>query len=317
MVVYMKTSKLMLATLLGIVSLNATAENKPKTIGIVVPIELTAMDQIVNGFETEIKASYHEPVNFIVNNAEGNSGIQQAILQKFQHNQVDLIAPIGTSTSQMAIRMIKDKPIVAVAAELPKNVHFDNVTSVLDEISVSQQIAFIHQAAPTIKKITLIYSADDKIFAEVKEAEIAAKKNGLQLQTLMIQQLPDLYSVTKHIDSDSQAIFILKDELVVSGIRTLVQQAQRSNLQVISSDDGSVNQGAAFALGVRESDIGKYAADSAIKILKGEKAGSIPTYVMTQYTVFINNKAAATQHVNLPQLTKAATQNHYQIENVT
>src|SRR5438445_13614391 len=99
--IYMTLFKLILTTMLFIVSLNGMAENSYKTIGIIVPTALPAMDQIVNGFETEVKATYHQPVNFVVNNAQGNSNIQQAILQKFQRNQVDIIAPIGTAATQM------------------------------------------------------------------------------------------------------------------------------------------------------------------------------------------------------------------------
>ena len=274
-------------------------------IGILVPISLPAMDQIVAGYEEELTAKSASKIEFVVKNAQGNVAIQQAILQEFLAQNMDVIAPIGTDATQMAIHMDaashKNIPIVAIAAEMPKSGSLNNfnATNVLDEVSVSTQMNFIHQAMPDLKKMTLIYSADDRIFAEVKLAKEAADAAHIQLQTLMIQALPDLYTVHDHIDADSGAIFILKDELVVSGVRTLVQEAERRHIAVIASDDGSVKNGAAFSFGVRESDIGKYAALSTVKILTGTKASEIPEVLMTHYTVFVNEASAKLQGVNV------------------
>lgn len=285
---------------------------KPKTIGIVIPIALPAMDQIVQGLETEMKAHYPYPVKFILKNAQGNTAILQSILQQFNHNNVDLIAPIGTNAAQMAIHMIKTKPIVAVAAKLPPH-PANNVTDVLDEVSADQQISFIHQLLPILKKITLIYSSDDRIFTEIKKAQLSAKQNHIELQTLMINTLPDLYSMTAHINPNSQAILILKDELVVSGIRSLIQKANAQHIIIISSDDGSVEKGAGFAFGVRESDIGKNAADLIIKIFQGQNIKNIPSIVMKDYTVFINPKALSEQRVDVQQFKQRIKKLNYTV----
>jgi putative ABC transport system substrate-binding protein len=222
---------------------------------------------------------------------------------------VDIIAPIGTSATQMAVHLNqKNIPIVAIAAERPQGLSTDkNFTNILDEVSVATQLGFVHQALPELKKMTLIYSADDRMFADVKAAEVSAKENGIVLQTLMVQQLPDLYTVKSHIDADTQAIFVLKDEMVVSGIQTLVQVAQSRQIPLIASDDGSVEKGAAFSLGVRESDIGKYSAMATAKVLAGALASSIPPFVMTDYTVFVNESSAAHQGVKLETLKALAT----------
>lgn len=311
----MKHSRIKLLALICASSFQAMAAPAPKTIGIVVPIALPAMDQIVSGFEAQLKAEYKGPVNFIVKNAQGNSSIQQSILQEFQQNKVDVIAPIGTDATQMAAHMIKDQPIVAIAAEMPKG-NNRNVTNVLDEISVPTQIDFIHAALPNLKNMTLIYSDDDRIFSDADKAVTAAKKDGITMQKLMIEQLPDLYTVQQHIAPKTQAVFVLKDEMVVSGISALVQQAERANMSVIASDDGSVGNGAAFALGVGESDIGKYSAKAAVKILNGTAAGEIPSYTMTQYSVFINPVAAKKQGINVSDLKAAAKKDGYTVDEI-
>ena len=64
---------------------------------------------------------------------------------------------------------------------------------------------------------------------------------------------------------------------------------------------------------MRESDIGKYAADEAVKILNGVQASNIPQYTIKQYTVFINPNVEKSQGINLEELKNAAKQNRYKI----
>ena len=251
----------------------------------------------------------------MVKNAQGDPNIERSIMQQFNGPSVDIVAPIGTDASQMAIAMIQNKPIIGIAADQlkqnAKKANNPNVTGVLDEVSVAKQIAFIHQAMPQIKKLTLVYSSDDRIFADVKTAVTTAKKYNIKIQKLMMSQLSDLYTISHNIDKDSQGIFILKDELIVSGINTLLQQAEQKKLPLIASDDGSVGKGAAFALGVSETQIGVDAANMALKIINGQKAADLPVFIMKDYSVFLNPAGAAAQNVNVSAISAAAKKAGY------
>lgn len=293
-------------------SLFATNTQKPVTIGILVPIELPAMKQIVSGLENTLNKEYSAPVTYLVKNAQGNINIQRSILQEFNAAAVNVVAPIGTDASQMAIAMIRNKPIVGIAADHLKSeaakAHNPNVTGVLSKVLPAERIAFIHAAMPQLKKLTIVYSTDNRIFSQVRRMVEAAKKDHIAVQKLMVSQLSDLYTLSQHIAPDSQGIFILKDELVVSGINTLIQQAKIKHMPVIASDDGSVGKGAAFALGVSEYQTGVDTAKMIKRILNGEKASKIPIHVMKHYFVFLNPLSAKAQGVN-PDAVKAAAKN--------
>ena len=271
---------------------NAKPSTKPVTVGIVAPVAIPAMTEIINGFKQELKSLYHGQIHFIVANAQGDINIQRSILQQFKAKQVDLVVPVGTATAQMANALNTSQPIVALAAEFTsaKRAHFrnKNITNILDEVDVGKQLKFIHTAFPKLKKMTLIYSPNDHIFPQVKEAKKLAKQYGIAIQALMIQGLPQLYTVSKQIAPDSQAIFILKDELVVSGINTLVKQAAQRKLLLIASDDGSVKSGADFAVGVSERLIGVGGAKLAAEVLNGKPVADIPVKVMTRYHVYVS-----------------------------
>ncbi len=281
--------------LLALSTAFAFAQTKPaypdKTVGIVIPLEHEALREIVNNFEETVTKNYSGKVTFTVENAQHDLNIQRAILQKFINQKVDLIVPVATAPTQMAINMVKNQPILGLAAMIPdaqrnKGNLANRFTAVRDEIDSSKQMDFIHNLLPNLKKFTLIYSSDDKVIPEADQAVSAAQDLGITTQRMMIQNLSDLYTVSQRIDPNSQAIFILKDNLVVSGINTLIAAAKKRNIPLISSDEGTVSQGATAALGVEEKEIGIEGGELAARILKGEPISAMPIKNISQLNIF-------------------------------
>lgn len=319
----MKKTQFLLSILLFTISTVFAVPIHPaaptKTIGIVLPLEHVALREITRGFEEVVSKNYPGKVRFEVENAQHDLNIQRAIIQKFINQKVDLIVPIGTSTTQMAISMVKKQPIIGLAAMIPdsmrdQNDMKDRLTGVRDEIDSAQQVAFIHAILPNAKKMTLIYSADDKVIPEVQKTLEIAKQKGIAIQPLMIQNLSDLYATSQRIDKDSQVIFILKDNLVVSGINTLIYNANKRHLPLISSDEGTVAGGAATALGVEEKQIGVEGGELAVKILSGKPIRDLPIQPVKTMLIFINTQAADQQGVNVTAIQAYAKDNNFTVK---
>lgn len=296
---------------------NATSQQKSITVGILVPIEIQAMDEIVAGFQNELNKKYPGKIRYLVKNAQGDPNFQRSILQEFATQNVDFIVPIGTNATQMAMTMIRNKPIIGVASEITQsqisNSGNSNVTEVVDVVDANKQFQFFKQILPQLKMLTLIHSASDNIYNLVQQVKQVAPHYGIQIQDLLITQLPDLYSMSQQINPNSGGIFILRDLLVASGINTMVQQAQKRQIPMIASDDGSVKKGAAFALGISENQIGVDGADLTLKVINGTSAGSIPIYAMTKYTVYLNADAAKIQGIDPQRIEAIAKQVGYPV----
>jgi len=315
----MKKILLTLVTL-GFISINIYGEAQPlqtKTIGILVPLEHQAMTEIVSGFKQELKKKYSGPVNVEVKNAEHDINLEHSILKQFSDRSMDVVAPIGTDAMEMSVAMIKHTPIIGIAADFDQRACLSHnnchATDILDEVNPSDQIRYIHQVMPNLKYLTLIHSADNKIIPEVIAVKKVAALYGIKVQDLMAQEEPELYVLSKNIDKKSQAIFILKDHMIVNAIATLTKQAEALKIPLISSDDGSVSGGSAFAIGVRERQIGIVAADITAKVLQGTAAQDIPMQRLTHYHVFINKDHALKQGVNLQKLESIAHKDGYNI----
>jgi putative ABC transport system substrate-binding protein len=272
----------------------------------------------VFGFQDELHQLDTQPVHIVVRNAQHDPRLQQTIIQQFQSHHTTIVAPIGEDATEMALSMRPKQPIVAIAVDYDNLIQarhaHHNITGVCDEMEPAIQIHFIHLAFPEIQHITLIHSADNKVFDDVKATQEAAKRNHITVQDLMVDTLPELYTVSHRINPNSQAIFILKDSLIVSGIQTLAQQAITKHIPLISSDDGSVSQGAALALGVSERQIGQLAAQLTARILKGTPVKDIQPVHMLHYTLFVNPTACQQQGVALTHVQQMAQTQQYKIQ---
>jgi putative ABC transport system substrate-binding protein len=287
-------------------------------IGLILPLEHTAMREITAGFTDTLKSAYPQPVEIKVENAQNDPNLLRAIIQQMRDSNYDLIVPVGTSTTQMTIAMIHNKPILSLASGISAKERQQlkpcNVAVVHDEISSASIINFIHQLYPNLKNITLIHSADDKVFPEVKAAIAAGKNNHIEIQALMATSLPELTAISQTLSPNTQAILILKDSLIVSGISTLAKVAQNRHIPLMTSDQGSVEDGGGLALGVHEKQIGSEGANLAVEILNDKAICSLPITEMNKLTVFINFRALTLSMQNVPYVVETAKKLGFQVE---
>jgi len=291
----------------------------PIKIGVILPIQHQAMTEIVRGFTLTLKKQYpNRPIVLLIRNASGDINLQRSIIEELRTRQVSLFVPVSTNTTLMTLAMVQNTPIVSIASNYTEAERQHrkpcNITAVNDSIPPKSQLLFIKQLMPNLKQITIVHSASDKVIQEVNQFSALAKQMHISVQNLMVQQLSDLYPIASKISSKSQMIFIFKDNLVASGIRTLVQAANYRKIPLVTSDDGTVESGAAFALGVPEYRLGVLGAQLATQVLQGKKACQIPIYTIGRLSVFINPSALTRQEgPSLRDIQLMAKQFHYNI----
>lgn len=310
--------------LLGIGLLLSSCQQQPKTesgakkIGVIIPLEHKAMDEIVAGFTETLKKSMpNTKLEFKIANAQGDLNIERAIIQQMNSGSYDLVVPVGITATQMALSMIHEKPIIGLAAHYTEEERSTlkncNITAVHDEIPPQQTIAFIHQVYPQLKNLTLIHSSEDKVFPQIKEAVASGEALGITVKPLLVPAMTELYSIAKAIPQDTEALFVLKDHTIASGISTLAMVANDKQLPLVTSDQDSVSIGGGFAVGVFERDIGVAGAAIAKEILDGQAVCTIPIVNMKELKVFINPKMLSLEGQSVQLVTDAAKRNGFQV----
>ncbi|MDA8561832.1 hypothetical protein N9L02_01815, partial [Gammaproteobacteria bacterium] len=230
-------------------------EDNNTKVSIIIPLAHTAMNEIVSGFSDTINQKYSKPITIKIKNAQNDLNLQRSITQQLAANKDEIIITIGLAATQMARTIIHNKPILGLAAKIDnKNIKKGNLALVHDEIPPENLIKFINKSLPNLKHITLIHSSADKVFPDVKKAINYAKNLGVTINPIMAQTLPDLTSVARSISNKTQAIIVLKDNLIVSGIGVLAKAAKTKNIPLLTLDQGSVENGAGIALAVHEKE---------------------------------------------------------------
>lgn len=281
-------------------------------IGIIVPLTHPSLEKIVHGFKTELSNQLRGNCTFLVRDAHGDQHVQQpAIIDEMKYKQVDLIVPIGTLCTQMTLQKAPEIPAVALAAS-PDVINKGRLaTGIHDEIAAKSICTFIKNIVPKINKYSIIATQSEKTLPEIEAIRHHSMNEGIAVQTIFVQTPSDIYLATHSVNADSQAIFILKDHMVVSSVATIAQLAKERNIPLIASDEGSVLSGAACALGVEEENIGKAGAILAVQILQGTAPRDIPVKPLTNLAVFINKHACAQQSLPIQTLEYYAKSANY------
>ena len=271
------------------------AKPQKKEVMVVVPIQHQALNDITTGFREGLLKFYTGPVTIKIYNAQGDNNVQNAIIQQGKQQQnINLVVSIATTTLQTAAAIIDNKPILGLAATYTEKERLSrktkNLTVLQDEIAPKHILAFIKKLFPNIKKITVIHSNTPKIQYELNIFKKLCKKTNIEVQKLLVPTLMDLYSISRSIDKNTDIVFILKDNIIASGIQTLNQQVKKLKIPLVTSDEGTVKQGADIALGVTEKDIGTQGAKIAAKILEGQDISKMPVQFMKNLKIFYNEK---------------------------
>lgn len=287
-------------------------------IGIIVPMQHNAMQEIVSGFQSEMaKRPSLKNCQLKVRNAHGDLSIQRALILGMLNEGVNYMLPIGTQTTQMALSMSQkfNTKIVGLAS-----MNFDDkliksrgASIILDEIPIQKTMSFMLSALSNIMGVNLIYSASDKITPEVDAFLKMPFDNQIKRNTLMVQHLVDLQMLSRNL-TGAGVILILKDHLVVSGSSMLSQIADKQNRPFVASDEGSVEEGACYALGVKESGIGVKGAEVVDQVISSKEKSNI--HYIKDLSVFINNKACKLQGVSADNVDKAAKSSGYSLVTV-
>src|SRR5260221_914907 len=150
----------LLLTYLGLLTFTIVP-GKAVKIGVIVPMQHTAMEEIVKGLKETLEPHLSKGDEIIVKNANGDQTLQHQIIKQMLNSGVDYFLPIGTSTSLMTLSIVKSKPVICIAAminpETFKKVSMGRVGVISDEIEVTHLLTFLKKHMPEVGNVGLIY----------------------------------------------------------------------------------------------------------------------------------------------------------------
>ncbi|HDL1209053.1 TPA: ABC transporter substrate-binding protein [Mannheimia haemolytica] len=309
----MKFHKTLLVTLLSSLSVAALAQDKIQNVAITAIVEHPALDSIRKGVIEELaREGFVDGKNIKIDyqSAQGSTATAAQIARKFVGDKADIIIPITTPSAQ-PVAATRSIPIVfsgvtdPVAAKLVKSWEPSgtNVTGISDHKAMAPQVKLIQTLVPDLKAVGYVYSAGEVNSAIVlEELKQEAQKQGFTIVPVAVQRSADIGTAARSLNGKVQAIYISEDNAVVSAYEALHKAALEAKIPVIAADRDTVQRGAVAAYAVNQYDIGVATGKVAARVLKGEKAGTIPIQEVSKLELSINTKTAKELGITIPEV---------------
>ncbi len=304
-----RTLLVLVVALAAVLAVSGTALAKTYKIGVTVIVSHPALESDQEGFEKAIAEAGLE-AEYDYQNAQGDMANATTIAQKFKNDKLDLVHAIATPTSQAAVKVIKNHPIVYSSVTDPVDAGLvktmgpsgTNVTGISDAWPIERQIELYHEMLPSAKKWGTIYNAGDaNSVKSISWTRDAMKKFGLELVEVTISNSAEVYTGAQTLVGRVDAIYITSDNTVVSALESVVKVANNKKIPLFGGDTTTVEKGMIAAYGLNYFQVGYSAGKKAVLVLKGQDPGTVPSGLTENLSLWVNLKAAKDQNVTVDE----------------
>ena len=249
--------------------------------------------------------------------AEGRGERYTEIAAEFVQLKVDVIVTSGSAVlaAKQATSVI---PIVFAVAVDPLGTGLvaslarpgGNVTGLSMQSAdlASKRLDLLREMIPGLRRLaTMANVGYPAAVVEIGEIQAAARKLGLDVDTLEIQRSEDIAPAFGALKSGAQALYFCGDSLISANRASINTLALGARLPTIYDNRGYLESGGLMSYGPNFPDLFGRAADFVDKILRGSKPGDLPVEQPTKFELVINLKTAKALGLTVPSalLTRA------------
>ena len=249
---------------------------------------------------------------FLVENANGDMATVNTIADKFLRAKVDIVVPISTNCTQVAINKMNDTPIVFATVANPfiigagrsEKDHLPNVTGVYGTMDMGKVMEVVRRIFPGPMAVGAIWDPgqanSEYNIGLLKEA--LKKYPDIKFRGGNIANSSEVFQVAQSLVQREIAAFVQPtDNILFSAFDSVVRAAQSKKVPIIYTDVSNPENGALIVYGYTYETSGKQAANLVDRIIKGEDPASIPFERYTEMLLGINLKVAKELGVAIPQ----------------
>lgn len=273
----------------------SSAKDDKYTIGICQLVQHDALDAATQGFKDAIVDELGEDaVEFLEQNAQGDSNTCATIVTDFVSKDVDLILANATAALQAAAAGTADIPILGtsiteygVALEIDD---FDgtvggNVSGTSDLAPLEEQANMLAELCPDAKTVGLLYcSAEPNSQYQVDEVQKFLEDLGYTCTQYAFSDSNDLSSVCTSAATESDVIYVPTDNTVASNTGIIDGICAPAGVPVIAGEEGICAGCGVATLSISYYDLGVATGKMAVKVLQGEDISEMPIEYAPNFT---------------------------------
>lgn len=267
------------------------------------------------GFVNYLEEQDDVIVEFKVIDASGDMSSYEESIHKLKDDEsIDLIFSTGTRSTIPISKIIKNIPVVftAVTAPVESKIVADlrkpggNITGTHCSVPTRNQVKAIKEVMPNIKKLGIIYTAEEpnaeiQTNAFIREAE----KQGLTVLLSTVSKncktQKEVATATEAIINQVDIIIGLQDTSISRYGKGMIKISEKYKTPTYVTLTHLIQEGAVFSMGVNFSKLGNISAKQTLQILRDNiPAGEIPVLTQEDYPLTINLLAADEMGINIP-----------------
>ena len=251
------------------------------------------------------------PVQYNEYNLEEYANKESELISRIDEEPPRLIFAVGTEAALFSKNNFKDIPIVFAMVLDPVESGIvssgrgsrENITGVSLKISIEAQFKKLKEVIPKIKVIGMLYDVKNMSRSK-EEAQEAADRLKLTLAAKPIYSKTDVDKALAEIVKEADCLWAGVDTFIYNpqSAQHILLWTLRNKIPFMAFSSNYVNAGALLALECDYVDIGRQAAQMAIKILKGEELKSLGIETPRRTRVIINQKTAQLIGVDVPRM---------------
>jgi putative ABC transport system substrate-binding protein len=277
---------------------------------IVYPGPLGLYDEIIAAFREGLARELPgKPIEVIARHGNNEPAQYSTLISTAVSDRPDIIAPIGTQLSKEAVKNAGHIPIVFLGVTDPlgdgvvKSLTAPELsTGVSDLIPVPKLLALIRQVTPSVRKIGFPYTPKDPpALFSVRELQRLGPPLGFVVDARPVSSRDELDSLVRDLARVNDALVIGADTGLFPAAEQIAKIAMQARKPFFAGDSGSVEKGAALGVTIDYHDVGRSGALLAARVLKGEKAGTIPVTLLTNGVVMVNEASLKKLRIRLTE----------------
>jgi len=217
--------------------------------------------------------------------------------------EVDIIFAGGRPATEAAKNATEVIPIVTssgdpvgsgLVASLPRP--GGNITGLtnLTPGLIGKRLELLKQVIPQLSHVAVLWTPGHPAVDSFKNAEVAAKSLGVQLQAAEVRDRADLKTAFAAIKRErAEALIMLRSPILINDLtERILDLTAESRVPAIYDDQRFPQLGGLMSYGVNLADLDRHAATYIDKILKGVKPANLPIKQPTNFELLINFRSA-------------------------
>jgi ABC-type uncharacterized transport system substrate-binding protein len=228
---------------------------------------------------------------FKPSSAQGDLATLPSLIDAAVDAKVKVIVTLQDATLQVAVKRVKETPIVfhilsdpfAAGAGTTDSNHLANITGVyapgLGDPEQAKRVDLIKKVAPKAKRVGVLFSPGEQFSVSLKDRLTSAgRKAGLEIVAVPINTPGEAAEATNALLAKQVDAIEIYGNAAHGGFESIIKIAKEKKVPVFSPSPFEIAKGATAALYPDFQEGGVVAGKMIARILKGESPAKIPFY---------------------------------------